>query len=391
MPKGNQPTVPGGQYSPDFKLKVVLEYIRNPKHKRQILKENGISDEQLTQWHQEFIERANQIFREPVASTASVMRDNIAMEPSGFSNSVTAPPPVWGIRINKSNHGSLTSPSSAKDPPSWLERNGRAAWQARGVVIWDESIRKMEVLTADEAIGLLHRLRERGYWRTKGIAITKRAFRSKLPETLKPNQSNKGKESKVAPEEERNQPEAVDEVLFHLDPRVGEEVFAFLVEHEASLKQLAEEQAKEVAARLRAVYEMLFGSIRDQEEKEIELAKRPLKWSHQAESHVFICNRTPHRGTVVLGEMRLFWRGCIERPDEFKEWSSPFPKLEEALGYMDSRVQQLATDAFCTPGEICVRHPLNQGDGFGCELNLCGFRLGLPSSEQTKACAMPAE
>src|SRR5207253_8721370 len=106
MPKGSQPTVPGGQYSPDFKLKVVLEYIRNPKRKSQILKENGISDEQLTQWHQEFIERANQIFREPVASTSSVTRANIAMEPSGFSNSVTAPPPVLGIRINKSNHGS---------------------------------------------------------------------------------------------------------------------------------------------------------------------------------------------------------------------------------------------------------------------------------------------
>lgn len=318
MPKGNQPTVPGGQYSPDFKLKVVLEYIRNPKRKRQVLKENGISDEQLTQWHQEFIERANQIFREPVASTPSVTRANIATEPSGFSNSVTAPPPVWGIRINKSNYGSLTSPSSAKDPPSWLERNGRAAWQERGVAIWDESIRKMEVLTADEAIELLDRLRERGYWRTNGIAISRLHNSPKSPQSP-PSPASKVRNSNAVAMPQKVEKGTSEQVLFHLDPRVGEEVFAFLQEHEDSLKQLAEEQKKDVLAHVGTIYEMLFGQIHSDEEQKIDLAKRTLKWAHQAKSHLFICNQSPNRGTVVLDEMRLFWRARIERPNQFKQ------------------------------------------------------------------------
>jgi transposase-like protein len=46
-------------YSPEIKLRVVLEYIRNPKRKMRIIKDNGISEELLEQWHQEFVERAS--------------------------------------------------------------------------------------------------------------------------------------------------------------------------------------------------------------------------------------------------------------------------------------------------------------------------------------------
>ena len=46
-------------YSLEFKLRVVLEHIRNPKRKKRIIKDNGISEELLGQWHQEFVERAS--------------------------------------------------------------------------------------------------------------------------------------------------------------------------------------------------------------------------------------------------------------------------------------------------------------------------------------------
>lgn len=58
---------------------------------------------------------------------------------------------------------------------------------------------------------------------------------------------------------------------------------------------------------------------------------------------------------------------------------------------MDSQFQQLAAEAFGTPGVILAGHLLNQGDNFSGKLNRLGFRLGLPSPEQAKAGAIPAQ
>ena len=46
-------------YSSEFKLQVILEYIRNPKRQKRIIKDNGISEELLAQWHQEFVAKAS--------------------------------------------------------------------------------------------------------------------------------------------------------------------------------------------------------------------------------------------------------------------------------------------------------------------------------------------
>lgn len=41
---------------------------------------------------------------------------------------------------------------------------------------------------------------------------------------------------------------------------------------------------------------------------------------------------------MVLDETNIFWRGCIERPDRFKDWSSPFVNLEEALAWVETEL-----------------------------------------------------
>jgi transposase len=50
------------QYSPEFKLKVVLEVLQGQKSQAQVCRENNIADELLSRWRQEFLERAPGLF-----------------------------------------------------------------------------------------------------------------------------------------------------------------------------------------------------------------------------------------------------------------------------------------------------------------------------------------
>lgn len=329
---------PEAHYTPEFKLKVVLEFIRNPKRKTRILQENGITEQLLLEWRQEFLKRASQIFGEPESASLPTKSDShIAVTPIQ-KQEIAPPPPAWGIRVNRNWYSSFTSASSSREPPSWLGRPGKAKWQERGVVVWDEGSRKIEVLTAEDALHLLGNLRERGSWRTDGIPIIKRGYTFKPQEKLNAPDKQKGRKESENTSLEKNKWETVDEVRFHLDPRVGEEVFGFLQEHEALLKALAEEQKKEAALRFQEALKLLFGSVAEQEAEKIDLTKQRLKWTRQSESHTFICNRATDRATVALDDTGMFWQVCIERPDEFKQWSGPCLHLEEALGWAEQEL-----------------------------------------------------
>ena len=71
-------------------------------------------------------------------------------------------------------------------------------------------------------------------------------------------------------------------------------------------------EKKEAAEHMKETFHLFYGDYQKQEEEGIDLTNRPLKWTTQPDLHIYICNPTPNRGTVMLGEMGLFWRGCIE-------------------------------------------------------------------------------
>lgn len=62
MKKSKTALLPQESYSPEFKLRIVLEYVRSPGRKKHICRENNISAELLEAWHQEFRNRAAAIF-----------------------------------------------------------------------------------------------------------------------------------------------------------------------------------------------------------------------------------------------------------------------------------------------------------------------------------------
>lgn len=111
------------KHSPELKLQVVLEYIRNPKRKKRICQENKISEELLDQWHQEFVSRASQIFSEPQSTLPQVHSTNQAIKTPDSPKVETQVPssePTWCMRLNKDMYRSYHPTSSSDKPPSWL-------------------------------------------------------------------------------------------------------------------------------------------------------------------------------------------------------------------------------------------------------------------------------
>ncbi len=57
-------------YSPEFKARVVLELISGKKGLMEASREYQIKDSVLSRWKQEFLERAGQVFENPVRSNS---------------------------------------------------------------------------------------------------------------------------------------------------------------------------------------------------------------------------------------------------------------------------------------------------------------------------------
>lgn len=323
-------------YTPEFKLQVVLEYLKNPELRDQICLNNNVSLSLLIQWHQEFMDKAGGIFNSAFpATTSAQLPENLPKSSPKFQPPLIKAPPGWGVRINKRYAQSLSSPSSSTTPPSWLRRDERAIWQSGHIVFWDDGSRRIAEQSASQILELLEQLRQRGYWRTEGIPITRRLIRLKSKEQEAEAGENETTQAK------KTEHETLEEVLWRLNPAAGEEVFAFLQEHEAVLTELVQVEHEETRMRFRDLFQLLYGEDRKKQEESIVLSRRPLKWARDPLLHTFVCERRPNRGTVTLSEDSLFWQVCIERPDHFKEWSVPFAKLDEALTWAENELSKV--------------------------------------------------
>jgi transposase len=61
-------------YTPEFKVRVVLELISGKQSMSEASREYGIKDSVLSRWRQEFMERAPQIFERPDGRDAQAER-----------------------------------------------------------------------------------------------------------------------------------------------------------------------------------------------------------------------------------------------------------------------------------------------------------------------------
>ncbi len=62
------------KFSPEFKVKVVLEALQGQKSAAQICRENNLAATQLSDWQAEFLTRAPQVFASPSSRSAEQAR-----------------------------------------------------------------------------------------------------------------------------------------------------------------------------------------------------------------------------------------------------------------------------------------------------------------------------
>jgi transposase len=61
-------------YTPEFKVRVVMELIGGKKNLSEASREYGIKDSVISRWRQEFMERAPQLFEQPGKQDAQAER-----------------------------------------------------------------------------------------------------------------------------------------------------------------------------------------------------------------------------------------------------------------------------------------------------------------------------
>ena len=66
------------QFSPEYKVKVVLEMIKGEKGLLQASREYGIKDTVLSRWKQEFLERAPELFRQEGSEDQRKVNERVA-------------------------------------------------------------------------------------------------------------------------------------------------------------------------------------------------------------------------------------------------------------------------------------------------------------------------
>lgn len=242
---------------------------------------------------------------------------------------------TWGVYINTQPIYRITPDEFHRRYPSWADIKDESYWQSRGIAIWNNLTEQFVVLWAKQALEVLDWMHGSEEWKVNGILFPKQTkfVRLRLP-TEKTSRKKKG-----GPEDtEQKLPDRVEDVQMSLGPEEAEGLFNFLTAHENLLRKMAEEDQKEESRVWRRVLDVLFAMSHTEEEESIDLSARLLTWEHDPASHKWTCNLPPNRGTVLLSDNKLLWRGCIEQPDQFKSWSPDFLKLDEALGWAEKEL-----------------------------------------------------
>lgn len=351
MANENQPK-PSRQYTPELKLQVVLAYIRNPRSKKRIIKENGISEELLDQWHQEFLKKAGSVFGDSSPAVAPSQEQTTAEPRTG---SETRPEPMvepgslsWGMKLNRGYRESYYAPSSSRECPSWARGFYRDEWEHKsGLVLWDDTSQKIEHLWAGQALRLLERLRQDEHWRADGFPITRIVRHYRPKQEPKPKISRKKKKEAQKPSPETTQPtveeakpeyDDVEEEIIRLTLQASAELFDLLQQHEPLLNEMAQADEKRKQEAFTRVYTILFQGHHEHEAQDADLSQRTLPWVHHADTHTLVCDVPPNRGTVRLSEDRWFWEAYIERPDQIIHHSPYFFELEKALAWTEQEL-----------------------------------------------------
>jgi len=144
---------------------------------------------------------------------------------------------TWGLQFNE--HPIYQSIGKGQKPercPEWLVSNQFPTWQKQGLIIWNNTDRKIESLHGIEVLELLNALVSQDAWKSCGVSITRLVHRIEL--NLPPRK--KRKKGEPEPVVEKPKYEDVYEEIMHLPTEAGYELIELLESKKQDITQMAE-------------------------------------------------------------------------------------------------------------------------------------------------------
>lgn len=245
---------------------------------------------------------------------------------------------TWGVRLNRHfDYSRLIKGQNPQDAPNWFESHENSRWREEGVVIWSDTDKHVETLSADEALRLLGQLNSQDNWKSEGISITRRAYVVQLPPSKR-----RRKKTDPEPEVEIPKGETVDHEIIHLPPEAGPELIEFLQSNQATLSEMAEQESKRAQEALGKVYRLLLERANEIEEKEIDFKGRSFEWERDDKSR-WICHHQSAEGRVWRDKTQLFVNACVKQTDHSSR-SNHFRKILEAVEWVEKELVELANE-----------------------------------------------
>lgn len=152
--------------------------------------------------------------------------------------------PAWGIHLNCYGYMKQTP------CPGWVNSSQREQWDERGVIVWDAPSHTVTRLRASQALSILEELRNTEEWKEHGIIVGEPVQRLMLP--------NPEKKSEVMEKEQEQKGEWVLTNQIPLSNLQTQELFAFFVGNEETLKDFAKIDKENEGRLLAQVYEYIL-------------------------------------------------------------------------------------------------------------------------------------
>ena len=246
---------------------------------------------------------------------------------------------TWGIRFNEfPDYHRFGKGQKPEGCPEWLESHLFHTWQEHGVIIWDNSERKLEILNGTESLKLLHELNSQEIWKSNGVSITRlvHRFELKLPSR------KKRKKGEPEPAIEKPKGEDVYEEIMHLPTEAGYELIELLESKKQNITQMAEQEKKRAQEALGRAYDFLFELSHKHEMKEFDFKTRSFEWQRDDDTRM-TCRYQAAEGRIWLAENKLFWNTCVKREGHVGN-SHHFIKFIEAVDWVEKEIVNLANE-----------------------------------------------
>lgn len=246
---------------------------------------------------------------------------------------------TWGMRFNE--HPDYQRVPKGQKPdgcPEWLAPHQVPIWQEQGLIIWNNTDKKIENLRGAEAARLLSELTTQDTWKSNGVSVTRFVHRIEL------NLPSRKKRKKGEPEPEVEKPKGEDvyEEIVRLPPEAGYELIEVLESKKQLITQMAEQEKKRSQEAFGRVWDLLFELSHNKEMQEFDFKARSFEWQSDGVSRM-ICHYETAEGRIWLAENKIFWNTCVKREGHTGN-SHHFIKFVKAVDWVEKEIVNLASE-----------------------------------------------